>query len=178
MEVVVCFALSALAAIATKLSRTVDMFLVVTVDALCMVNAGESIGIASNTIFHENAGLALNVANVVLCVMMFMAGLMSADMPTFLQGINKVSPLGYAVRNIMPLAFRGQMFTCDDNQRLYDGSCAVSAGEQVLEMYQMNEDAVPLNLGAVIITMLVYRFMAYIVVKVAKARFSIQWRNS
>ncbi|KAK0217090.1 P-loop containing nucleoside triphosphate hydrolase protein [Armillaria fumosa] len=178
LEVVACFTLSALAAIATNLSRTVDMFLVVALNALCMVNAGESIGIVSNTIFHENAGLALNVANVILCVMMFMAGLMSTDMPAFLQGVNKVSPLGYVVRNIMPLAFSGQMFTCDDNQRLYDGSCAVSAGEQVLEMYQMNEDAVPLNLGAVVVTMLVFRFLAYTVVKVAKARFSIQWWNN
>ncbi|KAK0443527.1 P-loop containing nucleoside triphosphate hydrolase protein [Armillaria borealis] len=178
LEVVACFTFSALAAIATNLLRTFDMFLVVTLNALCMVNAGESLGIIFNTIFHENPGLALNVVNVILCVMMFMAGLMSADMPAFLQGINKVSPLGYVIRNIMPLAFSGQMFTCDDNQRLYDGSCAVSAGEQVLEMYNMNEDAVPLNLGAVVVTMLVYRFLAYIVVKVAKARFGIQWRNN
>ncbi|KAK0473430.1 P-loop containing nucleoside triphosphate hydrolase protein [Armillaria novae-zelandiae] len=179
LEVVACFTFSALAVIATNLSRTVDMFLAVTLNALCMVNAGESIGIASNTIFHENAGLALNVANVVLCVMMFMAGLMSPDMPAFLWGINKVSPLGYVVRNIMPLAFSGQMFTCDDNQRLYDGSCAVSAGEQVLEMYQMNEDDIPLNLGAVVVTMLVYRFLAYIIVKVAKQRFNgIHRRNN
>ncbi|KAK0450317.1 P-loop containing nucleoside triphosphate hydrolase protein [Desarmillaria tabescens] len=171
LEVVACFTFSALAAIATNLLRTVDMFLVVTLNALCMVNAGESLGIIFNTIFHKNAGLALNVANVILCVMMFMAGLMSADMPALLQDIDKVSPLGYVIRNIMPLAFGGQEFTCDDDQRLSDGSCAISVGEQVLEMYHVDGDAGPLNLGAVVATMVVYRFLAYIVVKVAKAKF-------
>ncbi|KAK0199972.1 P-loop containing nucleoside triphosphate hydrolase protein [Desarmillaria ectypa] len=178
LEVVACFTFSALAAIATNLLRTVDMFFIVTLNAMCMVNAGESLGIIFNTIFHENAGLALNVANVILCVMMFMAGLMSADMPDLFQDINKVSPLGYVIRNIMPLAFSGQMFTCDDDQRLSDGSCAVSVGEQVLEMYHVDGDAVSLNLGAVVVTMIVYRFLAYIVVKVAKASFRMQQRGS
>ncbi|KAK0450323.1 P-loop containing nucleoside triphosphate hydrolase protein [Desarmillaria tabescens] len=169
LEVVACFTFSALAAIATNLLRSVDMFLAVTLNALCMVNAGESLGIIFNTIFHENAGLALNVANVILCVMMFMAGLMSADMPALLQDINKISPLRYVIRNIMPLAFGGQVFTCEDDQRLSDGSCAVSVGEQVLEMYHVDGDAGVVNLWAVVVTMVVYRFLAYVAVKFSNA---------
>ncbi len=73
-EIISCLMFSALTAIATDLRRTVSMFFVVSLNALCIVNAGESLGILFNTLLDENTGLALNVTNVILSVAMFMAG--------------------------------------------------------------------------------------------------------
>ncbi|KAK0462088.1 P-loop containing nucleoside triphosphate hydrolase protein [Desarmillaria tabescens] len=176
-EVLSCLIFSALTAIATDLRRTVSMFLVVSLNALCIVNAGESLGILFNTLLNENTGLALNVTNVILSVAMFMAGLMSLDMPAFLKGLNKLSPLGYAIRNIMPYAFRGQVFSCDDDQRLVDGTCAVSSGEQVLDMFELGGIDAQLNLGAIVVAMVLYRLLAYVVLKLVKARFKVERRR-
>lgn len=49
------------------------MFFIVAMNVVCMVNAGESLGIIFNTILDDNTGLALNVTNIVLSVAMFMA---------------------------------------------------------------------------------------------------------
>ncbi|KAK0243883.1 P-loop containing nucleoside triphosphate hydrolase protein [Armillaria nabsnona] len=176
-EIISCLMFSALTAIATDLRRTVSMFFVVSLNALCIVNAGESLGILFNTLLDENTGLALNVTNVVLSVAMFMAGLMSLDMPAFLKGLNKLSPLGYAVRNIMPYAFRGQVFSCDDDQRLADGTCAVSSGEQVLDMFELGGINARLNLGAIVVAMVLYRLLAYAVLKLVKAKFKVERRR-
>ncbi|KAK0187746.1 P-loop containing nucleoside triphosphate hydrolase protein [Armillaria mellea] len=175
-EIICSLMFSALTAIATDLRRTVSMFFVVSLNALCIVNTGESLGILFNTLLDENTGLALNVTNVILSVAMFMAGLMSLDMPAFLKGLNKLSPLGYAVRNIMPYAFRGQVFQCDDNQRLADGTCAVSSGEQVLDMFELGGINAQLNLGAIVVAMVLYRLLAYAVLKLVKAKFKVERR--
>lgn len=83
-------------------------------------------------------------------------------MPPFFKGLKKLSPLGYVIRNVIPYAFRGQTFTCSDDQRRSDGSCAISSGEEVLEMFDMDA---PLNLGAVVVSMVIYRILAYAVIK-------------
>ncbi|KAK0202104.1 P-loop containing nucleoside triphosphate hydrolase protein [Desarmillaria ectypa] len=176
-EIISCLIFSTLTAIATDLRRTVSMFLVVSLNALCIVNAGESLGILFNTLLSENTGLALNVTNVILSVAMFMAGLMSLDMPAFLKGLNKLSPLGYAVRNIMPYAFRGQVFSCNNDQQLADGTCVVSSGEQVLDMFELGGINARLNLGAIVVAMVLCRLLAYIVLKLVKARFKVERRG-
>ncbi|PBK97301.1 P-loop containing nucleoside triphosphate hydrolase protein [Armillaria gallica] len=176
-EITSCLMFSALTAIATDLRRTVSMFFVVSLNALCIVNAGETLGILFNTLLDENTGLALNVTNVILSVAMFMAGLMSLDMPAFLKGLNKLSPLGYAVRNIMPYAFRGLVFSCDDDQRLADGTCAVSSGEQVLDTFELGGINAQLNLGAIVVAMVLYRLLAYGVLKLVKAKFKVERRR-
>ncbi len=98
-------------------------------------------------------------------------------MPAFLKGLNKLSPLGYAVRNIMPYAFRGLVFSCDDDQRLADGTCAVSSGEQVLDMFELGGINAQLNLGAIVVAMVLYRLLAYAVLKIVKAKFKVERRR-
>ncbi|KAF9046944.1 hypothetical protein BDZ89DRAFT_1155194 [Hymenopellis radicata] len=111
-EMLACLMFSSLTAIATNLTRSIEFFFIVALNSLAIVNAGESLGIIFNTLLNDNTGLALNVTNVLLSVSTFMAGLMSVDQPDFFKGLNKLSPLGYAVNNLMPYAFRGQTFSC------------------------------------------------------------------
>ncbi len=64
-------------------------------------------------------------------------------MPGFLEYLNKLNPLGYSVRNMMPYVLRGHTFSCGDDQRLTDGSCAISTGEQVLEIFNLKDVNAP-----------------------------------
>lgn len=181
---------SSLTAIATNLTRSIEFFFIVALNSLAIVNAGESLGIIFNTLLNDNTGLALNVTNVLLSVSTFMAGecflrirscllngllagLMSVDQPGFFKGLNKLSPLGYAVNNLMPYAFRGQTFSCTEGERLPGGQCVISSGEEVLEIYNLDRIDAGLNLGAIVVTAVVYRLSAYVVLRVVKKRFGV-----
>ncbi|KAK0200260.1 P-loop containing nucleoside triphosphate hydrolase protein [Desarmillaria ectypa] len=177
LEILACLIYSLFVSIATDLHRSVGMYFITALNGLCILNSGESLGIILNTLMTRNTGLALNVTNVLMSIAMYMAGLMSLDMPAFLKALNKLSPLGYSVRNMMPYAFRGQMFSCGDDQRLADGSCAISTGEQVLEIFNLEDVNAPLNLCAIVITTVVYRLLAYAILKLVKTRFKIERRK-
>ncbi|PBK66494.1 P-loop containing nucleoside triphosphate hydrolase protein [Armillaria solidipes] len=176
-QMVACLIYSLFVSIATDLRRSVGMYFITALNGLCILNSGESLGIILNTLVTRNTGLALNITNVLMSVAMYMAGLMSLDMPAFLKALDKLSPLGYSVRNMMPYAFRGQTFSCGDDQRLADGSCAISTGEQVLEIFNLGDVNAPLNLCAIVITTVVYRLLAYAVLKLVKTRFKIERRQ-
>ncbi|KAK0452925.1 P-loop containing nucleoside triphosphate hydrolase protein [Desarmillaria tabescens] len=176
-EIIACLIYSLFVSIATDLRRSVGMYFITALNGLSILNSGESLGIILNTFMTQNTGLALNVTNVLMSVALYMAGLMSLDMPAFLKSLNKLSPLGYSVRNMMPYAFRGQTFSCRDDQRLADGPCAISTGEQVLEIFNLEDVNAPLNLCAIVITTVVYRLLAYAVLKLVKTRFKIERRQ-
>ncbi|KAK0502132.1 putative ATP-binding cassette transporter [Armillaria luteobubalina] len=180
-QIVACLIYSLFVSIATNLRRSVSMYFITALNGLCTLNSGESLGIILNTLVTQNTGLALNITNVLMSVAMYMAGLMSLDMPAFLKALNKLSPLGYSVRNMilpnsnmMPYAFRGQTFSCGDDQRLADGSCAISTGEQVLDIFDLGDVNAPVNLCAIVITAIVYRLLAYATLKLLKTRFEIE----
>ena len=52
-----------------------------------------------------------------------MAGLISLSIPPFLQAFNHLSPLKYAVQNLLPYTLYNVKFTCNDEQRLGTGQC-------------------------------------------------------
>ncbi|KIY73714.1 P-loop containing nucleoside triphosphate hydrolase protein [Cylindrobasidium torrendii FP15055 ss-10] len=171
-EILAAAMFASLAAIATNLKRSIAFFFITSLNALS--HSRESLGIIFNTFFSQQGGLALNVANVLLSVSTFMAGLMSIDQPGFFKGLNRISPLGYAVKNLTPYSFRGQTFACTDAQRLPDGRCIISTGEDVLAIYNLEEIDAALNLGAIVVTVVVYRLIAYAILKLAKTRFRIR----
>ncbi|KAK0468631.1 P-loop containing nucleoside triphosphate hydrolase protein [Armillaria novae-zelandiae] len=173
-EIATALIYSLFVSISANLGRTVSIFFITALNGLCIVNAGESLGIIMNTFFTQDTGLALSISNILMSIAMYIAGLMSLNMPRFLEYLNKLNPLGYSVRNMMPYVLRGQMFSCEDDQRLTDGSCAISTGEQVLEIFNLKDVNAPLNLCAVVICAVVYRLLAYAVLKAVKSRFKIE----
>ncbi|KAF9467409.1 P-loop containing nucleoside triphosphate hydrolase protein [Collybia nuda] len=170
--VIAALLFSLLGSIAVDLRRTVGMYFIIALNCFCIVSCGESLGIIFNT-FFPSTGFALTITSVVLSIGQFMSGLMSVDMPGFFQGINYISPLKYATANMLPYTMRGMVFTCNDSQRLPDGQCPLRTGEQVLELYKLNINPAPM-LGALVATTIVYRFVAYVVVKVARTDFTRQ----
>ncbi|KAK0440521.1 P-loop containing nucleoside triphosphate hydrolase protein [Armillaria borealis] len=176
-EIVTALVFSLCVSIAANLGRTVPLYFITALNGLCIVNAGESLGMIMNTLLTQDTGLALNISNILMSIAMYMAGLMSLNMPSFLKHLNKLNPLGYSIRNMMPYVLRGQTFSCGDDQRLIDGSCAISTGEQVLEIFNLKDVNAPLNLCAVVISAVVYRLLAYAVLKLVKSRFKIERRQ-
>ncbi|ANB10992.1 hypothetical protein AWJ20_3786 [Sugiyamaella lignohabitans] len=160
------------------LPRTPELFFACAYCALAIVNCGESIGIAFNTLFlHE--GFAVNLISVVLSIGCLMAGIMSLEMPGFLKGVNWLSPLKYAVSVMINMSFDGQTFNCVGQAIDADGGCEFDSGAKVLENYGLKAN-VPAYLGGIAVAAVVYRVLALVVLKINRLKLGIKTlsRNS
>jgi ABC-2 type transporter len=166
-----------LAAFAINLKRTYSFFLIASLNCFCVVNCGESIGIMFCTIFPSHVGFSLNVTSVLLTISTVMAGIMSLNIPGVLQALNYLSPLKYQVANMAAYSMHGRKFTCKLSQKV-NGECPISTGEQVLELYNLDKNP-GMNLMALVITTVVYRVVAYAVLKVARMHwdFDTPWKG-
>ncbi|KAI0128018.1 ABC transporter [Xylariales sp. AK1849] len=169
-EIISCLVFGVLADLAVGFPRTVDMYFVCVFCCFAIVNCGESLGIMFNTLFNHT-GFAVNVISVLLSVAQIMAGIMSIDMPGLFKAFNYLSPLKYATAALASFSLRGVGFTCDDSQKLPDGNCIISTGEQVLDLYKLNVNAV-VNIGALAATVVVYRLVAYALLRIARTRWA------
>lgn len=171
-EIVTSLIFAVLADMAVGLPRTAQMFFIVAFNCFCIVSCGESLGILFNTLF-QHTGFAVNITSVFLSVAQTMGGTMSLNIPGFLQAFNHLSPVKWLVGNLAPYSLRGQTFTCTAAQRLPDGHCPIETGQQVLELYNLDKNP-GLNILALGVCALVYRFVAYLVLKAKRERWS--WR--
>ncbi|CZT10387.1 related to A.gambiae ATP-binding-cassette protein [Rhynchosporium agropyri] len=168
-EVITSLIFAVLVDLAAGLPRTPQLFFVCFFNCFCIVNCGESIGIMFNTLF-PHTGFAISLTSVFLSISQFMSGVMSINMPSFLQGVNYLSPLRYAIRNLAPYSLSGIHFTCDDYQRLPNGPCPIENGEQVLDLYKLNTNPWK-NILALGICTLIYRLAAYGLLKVVRTHW-------
>ncbi|KAL2063924.1 hypothetical protein VTL71DRAFT_4418 [Oculimacula yallundae] len=162
-EVVTSLIFAVLVDLAAGLPRTPQLFFVCFFNCFCIVNCGESMGIMFNTLF-PHTGFAISLTSVFLSISQFMSGVMSINMPAFLLGVNYLSPLRYAIRNLAPYSLHSIHFTCSESQRLPDGKCPIETGQQVLELYKLDTDPLR-NLIALGVCTLVYRLLAYVLLK-------------
>lgn len=112
----------------------------------------------------------MNLTSVFLSVAQFMSGVLSIDMPGFLQGVNYLSPIRYAIRNLAPYSLRSITFTCNDTQKLPSGECIISTGQQVLQLYDLDTNPA-MNIMALGICTLVYRLLAYLLLKAMRTHW-------
>lgn len=154
---------------AAGLPRTVTLYFVMVLNGFAIVNCGESLGIMFNTLF-THTGFAINVTSVVLSVATMMSGVMSLQIPAFLQAFNHLSPIKYALGNLAPYSLRGVVFTCEADQRMGNGRCPIETGEDVLRQYNFETDA-GLNLMALGVCVVVYRVVAYLILKARRSRW-------
>ena len=112
----------------------------------------------------------MNLTSVFLSVAQFMSGIMSIDMPRFLQGVNYLSPIRYAIRNLAPYSLRSITFTCNDTQKLPNGECIISTGQQVLQLYDLDTNPA-MNIMALGVCTLVYRLLAYLLLKAMRTHW-------
>jgi hypothetical protein len=127
-----------------------------------------------NTLF-SHTGFAVNLTSVFLSVAQFMSGVLSINMPHFLQGVNFLSPIRYAIRNLAPYSLRHIIFTCSAEQRLPNGECTITTGKQVLQLYDL--DANPaVNIAGLAACTIVYRLLAYVLLKGMRMHWE-DWRE-
>jgi hypothetical protein len=94
---------------------------------------------------------------------------LSLNVPSFLQAFNHLSPVKWAIGNMAVYTFRDLHFTCEDWQKI-NGECPITTGEQVLDLYKLNVNP-EMNIMALGICAVAYRFLAYVVLKVVKERW-------
>ncbi|KAK2734924.1 hypothetical protein FQN57_001421 [Myotisia sp. PD_48] len=154
------------AAFAIGMQRTVKMFLIAAFNCFCIVSCGESLGIMFCTLF-SHVGFSVNMTSVLLSISTVLSGIMSLNIPDVLQGLNHLSPVKYSVANLAPYSMTGRYFTCADHQRLPDGRCPIDTGEQVLALYNLEKNP-EINLMALGVCAIVYRLVAYALLKAMK----------
>ncbi|KAL2887560.1 hypothetical protein HOO65_050681 [Ceratocystis lukuohia] len=150
------------------LPRTALLFFTTSFASFGVISCGESVGIMFNTLFNHT-GFAMTLTSVVLSLANSMAGVLSTDMPAFLDAMNYLSPVRYATRIVAAYSLRGVKFTCDDTQRRPDGRCQIATGEDALELYHLNDDPVK-NVIALAACVVIYRLLAWGLLKAVKRR--------
>jgi hypothetical protein len=109
-----------------------------------------------------------------------MSGVMSINMPSFLKGVNYLSPLRYAVRNLAPYSLSNILFTCSQEQRLPDGKCPIENGREVLGLYRLDTDP-RLNLAMLGVVTVCYRLLAWGLLRVVRGHWkwggTRKWRE-
>ncbi|KAF2797711.1 hypothetical protein K505DRAFT_234933 [Melanomma pulvis-pyrius CBS 109.77] len=168
-EIISSIIFAILSCLACGLERTASVFFIITFNAFCIVSCGESLGIAFNSLF-THTGFSVNCMSVFLSVAQVMGGVLSLSIPPFLQAFNHLSPIKYAVGNIAPYTLRNQHFTCEDWLKLPNGNCPITTGEEALDLYHLNKDP-EMNLMALGICTIVYRGLAYVILKMVKERW-------
>ncbi|KAF1931515.1 P-loop containing nucleoside triphosphate hydrolase protein [Didymella exigua CBS 183.55] len=167
-EIISCFVFAVLAVLAVGLERDATTYFVITFNAFCITSCGESLGIAFNTLFMHT-GFSVNIMSVFLSVAQVMGGVISLNIPSFLQAFNHLSPVKWAIGNMAPYTLRDLQFTCEDWQKI-NGQCPITTGQQVLELYKLDKDP-GIYIMALGICAIVYRFLAYVVLKCVKERW-------
>jgi ABC-type multidrug transport system ATPase subunit/ABC-type multidrug transport system permease subunit len=175
-EVLSSLVFGVLADFAVGLPRTVEMYFVASFVCFCIVSCGESLGIMFNTLFSSHTGFAVNLTSIFLSVAQIMGGVMSIDMPALFRAFNYLSPINYAVRAFAPFSLRGVVFTCTEAQKMPDGRCPIENGAQVLQLYKLDVDAV-VNIAALAGCTVVYRLVAWGLLKVVRTRWEIKGRK-
>ncbi|KAI9730845.1 MAG: hypothetical protein M1834_005563 [Cirrosporium novae-zelandiae] len=171
LQIPTALAFGALAGIATDLKRTVVFWLISAFNCFCIVSCGESVGIMFCT-FFSHVGFSVQIMSVLLSIATILGGILSLNIPGFLQALNYLSPVKYSIANVASYAMDGQTFTCGQAERLSNGQCPISTGQDVLDLY--NLDANPwLNLVGTAIATVVYRVVAYLLLKLARTHWDL-----
>lgn len=170
-EVISCLIFGVLADLAVGFPRTPTMYFVSVFTCFGVVSCGESLGIMFNTLFSDHTGFAVTATSIILSVGNIMQGIISINMPALFNAFNYLSPLRYSVRILGPVSLRDQTFTCAADNKLPDGSCVISTGEQVLQLYKLDVDPV-VNIAALAGCIIAYRLVAYLLLKVVRTRWN------
>ncbi|KAL7924743.1 pleiotropic drug resistance protein [Trichoderma austrokoningii] len=168
-EILSCLIFGILMCLAVGLPRTATMYFVSVFGCFGIVSCGESLGIMFNTVV-SHIGFAVNIMGMFLSIANAMAGVLSIDAPQAFKALNYLSPIRYSLRAIAPYALRNEKFYCKPEQLLADGTCPIETGKQVLQLYDFDENPV-VNVAALAGCVVVYRLLAWLLLKLARARW-------
>lgn len=166
-EILTSLFFALLTVIAAGLPRTIPLFFITAFNCFAIVNCGESVGIIFNTLF-QHTGFAVNVTSTMLSLATIMGGVMSLDIPRFLQAWNHLSPIKWSLGNLAPWTMRGLVFDCPAGLQECSGP---HTGEEVLKLYHLDTDP-GLSIMALGICVVVYRLVAWGILEARRRRWS------
>ncbi|KAK5963646.1 uncharacterized protein PWA37_003971 [Arxiozyma heterogenica] len=150
--------------LACGLPRTAGNFFATVYCSFIVIACGEALGIMTNTLF-ERPGFVVNCISVILSIGCQLSGIMSLTMSRVLKGFSYLNPVHYTSMVIINLAFPNTLnLTCNDGGKKEDGTCEFATGKDVLESYGLVIN-VPKYLGIAICVGIIYRLLAYFVIK-------------
>jgi len=170
-ELITCMIYTCFVMLAVGLQTSPDRFFSFFFITWCLVFSGESFGLIFCGIFYT-IGFSVTMTSVVLSAFCGMVGLLSVDMPAFLKAINHISIMKYACEFAAINEFTDLTFTCTDVQKLSDGTCPYTNGEQVLATYKFDPNSKWQNFGLIILLTFVYRAIAFLIFKLIKRKYS------
>lgn len=156
---------------ATQLAPNVNLSGLLFLSALCTINSGESISMLSYLIF-PHLGLAVSFTASLLAIFTVLGGSMNLDPPTALQWFNYISPIKYAMTSVSIFTLKDTIFTCTEGQRDANGTCPIQTGEEVLQLYNLDQKNPWLEVLGSVVTMLCYRLLVYVVLRVQVKRMN------
>ncbi|TLS27661.1 hypothetical protein PpBr36_04818 [Pyricularia pennisetigena] len=169
-ELLSCMLFGVLAVFAVGLPHTAEIYFVCTFVCFGIVSCGESLGMMFNTLFSNHTGFAMTLTSVFLSISNAMGGIMSIDMPEIYDAFNHISPVRFAVLALAPHTLRGVQFSCEASQRLPNGRCIISTGEDVLDLYKLNVNGT-LNLGLLMVLAFAYRVVAWALLRAVRTKW-------
>ena len=172
-EIITSLIFAVLTVLAAGLPRTARLFFIVAFNCFGIVSCGESVGIIFNTLF-AHTGFAVNLTSVLLSLATVMGGIMSLNMPSFLEAWNHLSPIKWSLGNLATYTLEGIVFTCPDDQKLPTGQCPIGTGQDVLRLYGLERNA-PLNLLGLGVCAIAYRLVAFLLLLARRTRWN--WRR-
>lgn len=150
--------------LACGLPRTAGNFFATVYCSFIVIACGEALGIMTNTLF-ERPGFVVNCISIILSIGCQLSGIMSLSMSRVLKGFSYLNPVHYTSMVIINLAFPSTLnLNCNDGGRNADGTCIFPTGKDVLESYGLVTN-VPKYLGIAICVGIIYRLLAYFVIK-------------
>ncbi|KAL8828812.1 MAG: hypothetical protein Q9191_002369 [Dirinaria sp. TL-2023a] len=168
-EIITSLVFAVLTVLAAGLPRTVKLFFIVAFNCFGIVSCGESVGIIFNTLF-AHTGFAVNLTSVLLSLGTTMGGVMSLNMPSFLEAWNHISPIKWSLGNLATYTLEDIVFTCPETQKLPTGQCPIGTGRDVLKLYGLQRNA-PLNVMGLGICVVAYRFVAFLLLAARRTRW-------
>ncbi|KAF1969489.1 putative ATP-binding cassette transporter, partial [Bimuria novae-zelandiae CBS 107.79] len=154
-----------ISAYAIDFKRAPAMIFILVLCAFCVVACGESLGIIFNR-FFDHTGFALVLACVVLSLGTIMGGIISLNVPPFLQAWNYMNPIKYMIGCMSGFSMRDRTFTCKSEETI-DGKCPIQTGQDVLRLYKLEKRDPILDMVVLIVRCVAYRLLAFGIVGTA-----------
>ncbi|KAJ3155417.1 hypothetical protein HDU86_004319 [Geranomyces michiganensis] len=122
---------------AIGLQASVTNFFVLAYLAFCLLNTGESLGIAFCAMV-DSVGFSVQIMSTVMSLQVMMAGFLSVTMPGFLQGLNYVFITRYVARLLAVQEFDGLRFFCTASE-ISAGTCMYQTGSDALALLKFDD---------------------------------------
>jgi hypothetical protein len=171
LEIISAFLYTICVMFLVGLNFSLTSFFCMVLAIFALVNVGESIGIAFCS-FVNNVGFSVSLTNSVLGVFTVMSGILSAQMPVFLDRFNRISPVPYFARLLLINEFESsKTFSCTVEE-IESQNCIYRSGSDVLRLLTSGDDVFKFEyeqFGFYIIVgcilTVVYRILSYLILK-------------